>query len=82
MDDTEASNSLHPWKDVLQAGDRIQISGSQNNIGWFTVKSLDDSSSTVKKIYLVEDVVQENLVYDLQIDIKRDTLGQNHRDTA
>ena len=44
---------------------------SQNNNGWFTVKSLDDSSSTVKKIYLVEDVVQENLVYDLQIDIKR-----------
>ena len=32
VDDTEASNSLHPWKDVLQAGDRIQISGSQNNI--------------------------------------------------
>ena len=71
VDDTEASNSLHPWKDVLQAGDRIQISGSQNNIGWFTVKSLDDSSSTVKKIYLVEDVVQENEVSDLQIDIKR-----------
>ena len=25
VDTTEASNSLHPWKDVLQAGDSIHV---------------------------------------------------------
>lgn len=71
-DSTEAANALHPWEDVLQAGDSIKITGAQNNNGWFTVKSLDDSSTSSKKIYLVEDVVQEGLIADIQINYKNE----------